>query len=144
MATETDELKLFKYNPDTDGENIFSIQQALNENWDKIDTFATAIKSLKNLSAEGEKRFEDILAKLDKKLEAQALLAENGYIKFNRLLSWMLHFVIFIMKHCNNIVIRLQYFKNLVKFQKIMILKILPFYLGFPRNFLGNNMGYVS
>ena len=84
MATETDELKLFKYNPDTDGENIFSIQQALNENWDKIDTFATAIKSLKNLSAEGEKRFEDILAKLDKKLEAQALLAENGYIKFNK------------------------------------------------------------
>lgn len=83
MATQTDELALFKYNTATDGENVFSIAQALNENWDKIDTFATAIKSLSNLDAEGEKRFEDIWTELDKKLTAEVSLSENGYIKFN-------------------------------------------------------------
>lgn len=91
MATQTDELALFKYNTATDGENVFSIAQALNENWDKIDTFATAIKSLSNLDAEGEKRFEDIWTELDKKLTAEVSLSENGYIKFNNKLciSWI-------------------------------------------------------
>ena len=40
MATETEYLKLFKYHPETDSENVFSIHQALNMNWDKIDAFA--------------------------------------------------------------------------------------------------------
>ena len=37
MAGYTEYLKLFKYNPDTDSENVFSVNQALNANWDIID-----------------------------------------------------------------------------------------------------------
>lgn len=83
MAESTPELELFKYNESTDADQVFSFDQALNDNWDKIDSFAGAIKSLSNLDAEGEKRFEDIWTELDKKLEAEVLLSENGYIKFN-------------------------------------------------------------
>lgn len=85
MSTTTSELKLFKYNTATDGKQVFSIDTAMNDNWDKIDAFATAIKSLSNLSAQGEKRFTDINTSLGKKLEAQVSLAQNGYIKFNNL-----------------------------------------------------------
>lgn len=84
MAESTPELELFKYNESTDADQVFSFDQALNDNWDKIDSFAGAIKSLSNLDAEGEKRFEDIWTELDKKLEAEVLLSENGYIKFNK------------------------------------------------------------
>lgn len=37
MSTETERLHLFKYDPEVDGEEPFSISRALNENWDKID-----------------------------------------------------------------------------------------------------------
>lgn len=37
MGSYTEKLKLFKYDPSTDGNVPFSIQQALNDNWDKID-----------------------------------------------------------------------------------------------------------
>lgn len=83
MAESTAELELFKYDEVADASQVFSFEQALNDNWDKIDAFAGAIKSLSNLDAEGEKRFEDIWTELDKKLEAEVLLSENGYIKFN-------------------------------------------------------------
>lgn len=84
MAESTAELELFKYDEVADASQVFSFEQALNDNWDKIDAFAGAIKSLSNLDAEGEKRFEDIWTELDKKLEAEVLLSENGYIKFNK------------------------------------------------------------
>ena len=83
MAEQTNDLKLFKYNTATDGKEVFSIEKSMNENWDKIDAFSSAIKSLSNLDAVGEKRFTDINTELSKKLEAEVLLAENGYIKFN-------------------------------------------------------------
>lgn len=83
MAEQTNDLKLFKYNTATDGKEVFSIEKSMNENWDKIDAFSSAIKSLSNLDAVGEKRFTDINTALSKKLEAEVLLAENGYIKFN-------------------------------------------------------------
>ena len=38
MSTTTPNLGLFKYNTDTDGKEIFSIQTALNNNWDLIDS----------------------------------------------------------------------------------------------------------
>ena len=38
MSTTTPNLGLFKYDPANEGELNFDIQQALNDNWDKIDT----------------------------------------------------------------------------------------------------------
>ena len=38
MAEYTENLHLFKYNTETDTENVFSINQALNQNWDIIDS----------------------------------------------------------------------------------------------------------
>ena len=83
MSSYTTNLQLFKYNTATDGKQVFSIDDAMNDNWDKIDAFAKAIKDLSNLSSVGEKRFTDINNELSQKLEAQVSLAQNGYIKFN-------------------------------------------------------------
>ncbi|MBY6860843.1 hypothetical protein, partial [Clostridium botulinum] len=40
MSEETKHLKLFKYDKETDDFNTttFNVQQALNNNWDKIDS----------------------------------------------------------------------------------------------------------
>lgn len=38
MSTQTNKLGLFKYDPVVDKEELFDIQEALNDNWDKIDT----------------------------------------------------------------------------------------------------------
>ena len=83
MSSTTTELKLFKYDTSTDGKEVFSIDTAMNANWDKIDAFATAIKDLSNLSTKGEKRFSDLSTAIGQKLSAEVSLAENGYIKFN-------------------------------------------------------------
>lgn len=55
MSTYTENLNLFKYDTSIDGKQVFSIDQAMNENWDKIDsqvtkidTFNDAINELKN------------------------------------------------------------------------------------------------
>ncbi|WP_125116961.1 hypothetical protein [Agathobaculum sp. Marseille-P7918] len=45
MSKLTDILGLFKYDPETDGANTFNITQALNNNWDKIDAWASGIKT---------------------------------------------------------------------------------------------------
>ena len=37
MSEFTPNLHLFKYNPDTDGKEVFSLTQALNNNWDVLD-----------------------------------------------------------------------------------------------------------
>lgn len=37
MSEYTPNLHLFKYNPDTDGKEVFSLTQALNDNWDILD-----------------------------------------------------------------------------------------------------------
>ena len=42
MATNTEELNLFKYDTEKDGKQTFNINKALNENWDKIDSFASS------------------------------------------------------------------------------------------------------
>lgn len=43
-------LNLFKYDPVTDGAQTFNIQLSLNDNWDKIATWAAAIaKTLEQL-----------------------------------------------------------------------------------------------
>ncbi len=37
MSTQTTNLKLFKYDPLTDGSQTFNVDTALNDNWDKVD-----------------------------------------------------------------------------------------------------------
>ena len=86
MSSTTSNLELFKYNTTADASTPFSITNALNNNWDKIDTFAGTINTLFNgdlSSATGKNLFSDINTQLGQKLEAEVLLEENGYIKFN-------------------------------------------------------------
>lgn len=65
MSTYTPKLNLFKYDPINDAKQAFSIQQALNNNWDIIDDAiknatdlnGKANSDLSNLSATGEAHF---------------------------------------------------------------------------------------
>lgn len=52
--TYTEILSLMKYDPATDGSQTFNIQLALNDNWDKLDTWAKAVSELigKRVTAE--------------------------------------------------------------------------------------------
>ena len=45
MSTKTEKLKLFKYDVVSDKNRTFSITEALNNNWDKIDEFASSYTS---------------------------------------------------------------------------------------------------
>jgi len=143
MSTTTSDLQLFKYDTSTDGKEVFSISSALNANWDKIDSFASAIKSLSNLSTEGEKRFTDLENSIANKLEADVLLAENGYIKFNNLLGYSLQkftFTFFCMNRLYTQYIKIRKFmvyliENILK--KIQE-KRLTFYFNFLKNFIHN------
>ena len=47
MSEETQTLRLFKYNVTTDGNQPFSINISLNDNWDKIDSFAESTNNSK-------------------------------------------------------------------------------------------------
>ena len=44
MSSKTENLELFKYDTEKDTKSTFSIEKALNENWDKIDNFAKHVK----------------------------------------------------------------------------------------------------
>lgn len=50
MPKYTEKLNLFEYEPEKDGKKTFNIKQAINDNWDKIEsfykTFITAVKSV--------------------------------------------------------------------------------------------------
>lgn len=45
MASNTQNLNLYKKNPDTDGADTFNVRTMLNENWDKIDLFAGTVNT---------------------------------------------------------------------------------------------------
>ena len=45
MSKLTEVLKLFCYDPETDGNLTFNVTEALNNNWDKIDAWASGIKT---------------------------------------------------------------------------------------------------
>ena len=102
MSETTTNLELFKYNPNTDGDQTFNIDNALNNNFDKLDT---VIGALANLTTEQKTNLvaaiNEIITNLDEKssidldnlssigqgildakIEAEALTAQNGYIKF--------------------------------------------------------------
>ena len=45
MPEYTDNLKLFKYNTETDGKQVFSINEAMNHNWDILDKQPGTLKT---------------------------------------------------------------------------------------------------
>lgn len=51
-SNESDFLNLFKYDPIIDSSKTFNIETALNNNWDKIDTFATNINHQMDFKAD--------------------------------------------------------------------------------------------
>ncbi|MCY6957969.1 hypothetical protein [Clostridium brassicae] len=82
MSKETEHLKLFKYDKDTDDFNIttFNINQALNNNWDKVDSGfkkleesipEAPVKSVNNKIGIVELTAEDIKCKSGNSIEAQ-------------------------------------------------------------------------
>lgn len=86
MSSTTEKLSLFKYDTTADVKQPFNIDTCMNNNWEKIDQFAKDIDTVfsSGLSSQLDKKvFSDINTQLGKKLEADVLLAENGYIKFN-------------------------------------------------------------
>ena len=103
MGTYTTNLNLYNTDMNTDGNDTFDFQRDLNDNNDKIDS---AIGKLSNLTTEQQanlvsaineivtnldgktsKSLNDLNAVgqaiLDKKVEVEALLAQNGYAKFS-------------------------------------------------------------
>ncbi|MHB9927871.1 hypothetical protein [Clostridium botulinum] len=63
MSQETENIKLFKYDKETDDFNTttFNITQALNNNWDKIDSkYEDTTKDLTEIKETNEKQQKDI------------------------------------------------------------------------------------
>lgn len=54
FSNESDFLKLFKYDSIADSSKTFNIETALNNNWDKIDTFATNVNQQMEQKADKE------------------------------------------------------------------------------------------
>lgn len=103
MPKYTENLNLFEYDVEKDGKNTYNISQCLNDNWDKIDS---ALGNVANLTTEQKANFvsaiNEIVSNLDKKssidlnnlsalgqsildrkVEVEALLQQNGYAKFS-------------------------------------------------------------
>ena len=59
MSKLTEILKLFCYDPETDGANTFNIPKALNENWEKIDAAVAGKISREDVAEEFKKAVED-------------------------------------------------------------------------------------
>jgi hypothetical protein len=70
LSKETEHLKLFKYDKETDDFNTttFNVQQALNDNWDKIDVGladkTTQITDIKSKDQEQDEKIKYIEYKL--------------------------------------------------------------------------------
>lgn len=59
MSKLTEILKLFCYDPETDGANTFNVPKALNENWEKIDAAVAGKLSREDVAEEIKKAVED-------------------------------------------------------------------------------------
>ena len=96
MSIKTKLLELFKYEPETDGAQTFNIKSALNDNWDKIESWAQGVKTTlaglvptsrkineKDLSEDVTLGAEDIKITDDATSAAYILGVEDGklYIK---------------------------------------------------------------
>ena len=81
MATYTDKLNLFKYDTETDGDSLFRINQSLNSNWDKIDSFAATIdlKFYDRIYRIGQPiiRLDDYIREDEVRLEGAEVLKED-------------------------------------------------------------------
>lgn len=103
MSSTTSNLGLFEYNTQTDGKQKFNIDNALNGNFDIIDAAVGKLTNLTttqksslvsaicelvtSLDGKTSKSLDDLnavgQALLDKKVEVEALLQQNGYAKFS-------------------------------------------------------------
>ena len=93
MSTTTSNFSLFKYDTTNDASTAFSITNALNNNWDKLD--ANCVKRLSTSAATGNTVrpvYVDSSGQIQScsyniptstGLTATTSLSENGYIKFS-------------------------------------------------------------
>jgi hypothetical protein len=93
MSTTTSHFNLFKYDTTNDASTAFSITNALNNNWDKLD--ANCVKRLSTTAATGNTVrpvYVDSSGQIQScsyniptstGLTATTSLSENGYIKFS-------------------------------------------------------------
>ena len=105
MSTTTSNFKLFKYDTKADAQTAFSITNALNNNWDKLDsncvrrlsTSAATGSGVRPVYVDASGQVQTINYDLPstQPLTATTSLSENGYIKFSILLS---RFVTFLNK----------------------------------------------
>ena len=103
MSTTTSNFSLFKYDTTNDASTAFSITNALNNNWDKLD--ANCVKRLSTTAATGNTVrpvYVDSSGQIQScsyniptttGLTATTSLSENGYIKFSNLVSQFLTFL---------------------------------------------------
>ena len=97
MSTTTSNFKLFKYDTTADAQTAFSITNALNNNWDKLDsncvrrlsTSAATGSGVRPVYVDASGQVQTINYDLPstQPLTATTSLSENGYIKFSTGLS---------------------------------------------------------
>ena len=93
MSTTTSNFKLFKYDTKADAQTAFSITNALNNNWDKLDsncvrrlsTSAATGSGVRPVYVDASGQVQTINYDLPstQPLTATTSLSENGYIKFS-------------------------------------------------------------
>ena len=115
MSNTTPNFNLFKYDTVADSESAFSINRALNNNWDLLD--ANCVKRGSTSAATGSATrpvYVDAKGQIqacskdlvnDNYLTATVLLDENGYIKFSILLSQIVIFLNKLIFRTNTITI---------------------------------------
>lgn len=90
MSKETEHLKLFKYDPETDDFNTttFNIKQCLNDNWDKIDLHLNDTQeSIDEINLKDEER-EKILNKLMSRLTFMTCVRADKQSGYYRNVTW--------------------------------------------------------
>lgn len=131
MSTTTTNFDLFKYDTTADAQTAFSITNALNNNWDKLD--ANCVKRGSTTDATGSTTrpvYVDASGQIQPCaneipsgdfLTATTSLAENGYIKFsnNLLINWgigvtgsVTHFSVMFTSAVYSIVVGHRYYNN--------------------------------
>lgn len=100
MSTTTSNFELFKYDTTADAQTAFSITNALNNNWDKLDsncvrrlsTSAATGSGVRPVYVDASGQVQTINYDLPstQPLTATTSLSENGYIKFSNgaLIVW--------------------------------------------------------
>lgn len=92
MAYNTDNLNLFCYDPDIDSDNVFSIEQALNDNWGIIDsTYYNLNDILTSLSSTVSSHTTSINTLNNRIYLNAASKDSNGYFRFsnNCVVMWI-------------------------------------------------------